>query len=405
MHICMLATTFPRSATDFAGQFVFGYARAIVAEGASVTVIAPHDGNALHHEVVDGVTINRFTYWLPKSAQGLCYGAGIPTNIRRRRWLALQLPFLEAGFMAAALRHGAQADIYNPHWTFAGLATVAASWLNRKPIVTTAYSAEYVPKMLRQPNKLIVRNSDAVISISQFTYDMVEQTIVPRQHHVIGYGVNIEKVAPEDFDTAAFRQAQGLSPDEIFVFAVGRLVERKGYHILIEAIAQLVRQGIPVRLLLAGTGPERDNLIAQIESESIQSAVTLLGFIPDADLKNYLRAADMLVMPSIVDQSGDTEGLGIPSLEAMINGSPVIASDIGGIVDIVKHEETGLLVPPDDADALAATIMRLTQDKALYEQIVTGGYALVNGQFSWKTIAQQSLEIFEAALRTPRKGL
>lgn len=400
MHICMLATTFPRFTTDYAGQFVFGYARALVAEGAAVTVVVPHDGDSLPFEVVDGVTIRRFAYWFPKSAQGLCYGAGIPTNIRRRKWLALQLPFLEAGFVAAALRYGVQADIYNPHWTFAGLATVAASWLNRKPVVTTAYSAEYVPRALREPNKLIVHNSDAVISISQFTYDMVEQTIVPRQHHVIGYGVNPEKIASPDLDVDAFRIQQGIASNEIFVFAVGRLVERKGYHVLIEAIAQLVRQGIPVHLVLAGTGPQQQALQDQIAAESIQSAVTLLGFIPDSELKDYLRAADMLVMPSIADQSGDTEGLGIPSLEAMANGSPVIASDIGGIVDIVKHEETGILVPPDDAEAIAAAIMRLSQDKELHTQIVTGGYAMVNGDFSWGTIARRSIEVFESVMHT-----
>jgi glycosyltransferase involved in cell wall biosynthesis len=402
MKICILATTFPRFKGDIIPQFTHGLARALVETGAAVTVIAPHDRDTIGHEFIDGVEIRRIRYWWPKSLQGLCYGAGIPSNIRRQKWVALQFPALEAAFLAAALRYGADADIYNAHWSFAALPTVFASKIARKPLVTHAYSAEYIPRSLRPLNRFIVRHSASVISISRYAHDMVEQTASPRYHEIIGYGVNQEKIAPPDFDAAAFRERMGIAPGEFLVFAVGRLVERKGYHVLIDAVAELVSQGMRVRLLVGGVGPLHDTLSAQIQSAGITQQAQMLGFVPDEELNRYIKAADVLVMPSVLDKTGDTEGLGIPLLEGMANGTPVIGSDTGGIVDIVTHEKTGLLVPPADPHALAAAIKRLQGDAELRQLFAETGYQLVNSTFSWKNIAARTLALFETALAQQR---
>ncbi len=398
MKICLLTTTFPRFRDDFMGQWLIGLSRALVEAGAQVTVVAPHHQDTKGYEVWDSVEIRRFHYWWPRRMHGLCYGAGIPTNVRRHRWLALQLPPLEAGFLLAALRYGRDADVLNAHWSFAGVPAVMASKLLGKPLVTTAYSAEYVPAALRPINRFIVRNSQAVFSISRYTYDQVEQVAQTPRHQVIAFGVNDEKIAPDDFDGARFRAEQGVAPHETLVFAVGRLVERKGYAVLIDAVARLVERGRPVKLLLAGKGPQAGELQERIDAQGLTGHARLLGFIPDAQLRYYLRAADVLAMPSIADKTGDTEGLGIPSLEGMANGTPVVASHIGGIVDIVTHEETGLLVEPGRADALADAIERLMDDPALRDRLIANGYALVGGPFSWRAIAQQALDLFAAVV-------
>lgn len=404
MKICMLATSFPRTHQDFVGQWVFGLARALVAQGARVVVISPHDHDTEGHEILDGVEIRRFSYWFPKRAHGLCYGAGIPTNIRNRKWLIFQFPALEAAFLVAAMRYGHDADIFNAHWTFSALPSVLVSKALGKPLVTHAYSAEYVSSLLHPVNRFINCNSQAVISISNFTHSVVEKVAPIRSHYVVGLGVNPEKIAPDDFNVMAFRSRIGVKSDEKMIFAVGRLVERKGYHILIEAIAKLVNQGTKVKFLLAGQGPEREKLQAQILASDIGDRAYLLGFIPDEMLRFYLRASDVLVMPSIVDHTGDTEGLGLPTIEAMANKTPVIASRIGGITDIVYDGETGLLVPPDDPDALAAAISRLFHDSLLQKQIISGGHKLFETTFSWETIAQRTLTIFDDAIRLKAVG-
>lgn len=398
MKICIFATSFPRNQKDFVGQWVWGLARALVGAGASVKVIIPHDKQTESHEVWDGVDIHRFSYWFPKSQHGLCYGAGIPTNVRTKKWLALQFPLLEAAFLSAMFRYAADADVINAHWTFAALPAVIASSVMRKPLVTHAYSAEFVPKALHPINRLVVNNSKAVISISQYTYDMVEQLVQPKRHKVIGLGVNPEKVAPDDFDVAGFRAQHGIQPHETFLFAVGRLVERKGYHVLVDAVKHLVQQGKQVHLLLAGTGPQKDALESQINAAGIAEQVQLVGFVPDEALSQYMKASDMLLMPSVMDRTGDTEGLGLPTVEAMANGTPVIASNIGGILDIVKHEDTGLLVEPENPIALAHAISRLIDDPILQQHLINEGLALTQGEFSWNHVARQTLDLFNEIL-------
>jgi glycosyltransferase involved in cell wall biosynthesis len=398
MKICLLTTTFPRYQKDVIPQFLFGLANAMVQEGAKVSVVAPHDQDTLDYEMMDGVEIHRFHYWWPKSAQGLAYGSGIPENVRRKKWIALQFPTLEAAFLSAALRYGADADVYNPHWTFAALPTVLASKINHKPVVTHAYSAEYVPKALHPLNRFIVNNSQAVISISRYAGDRVEKVVQPVNHHIIGYGVNADKIASPDFDAKSFRQSLHIENDRFLIFAVGRLVERKGYSVLIDAIAELLKRGENVRLLLGGKGPLHQELQSQIEQLNIQEQAHLIGYVSDENLPHYLKAADVVIMPSVYDKTGDTEGLGIPPLEAMANGTAVIASAIGGILDVVEHEERGLLVEPNNPLALADAIVRLKNDDSLRQKVIAGGYTFVKGEFSWQSLARRTLDVFENAI-------
>jgi glycosyltransferase involved in cell wall biosynthesis len=403
MKILIVSTTFPRYPQDTIPQFLLGFSRALVKEGAEVVVVAPHDTDTNACDNYDGVEVRRIQYWIPKSAQGLCYGAGIPTNVRNRRWLALQFPTLEMAFFQAALRFGQDADILNPHWTFAGLPTALAGSILRKPIITHAYTAEYIPKALKAINRFIVNRSEALISISQYAAAIVEEVVQPKAHHVIGYGVNPEKIAPANFDSVEFRKLQQIADDELFVFAVGRLVERKGYHILIEAIALLVKSGIPVRLLHSGKGPLKDSLQAQIETAGLGDKVKMLGFLPDEQLASYVKSADMLVMPSVMDDTGDTEGLGIPLLEAMANGTAAIGSRIGGILSIIEHERNGILVEPNNPQDLAAAMERLWRDSKLRNELIQGGYETVRTRYDWSNIAQETLALFEHYLREYRQ--
>lgn len=399
MKILVPTTTFPRHPNDKIPQFLFGYTRALAAVGASVTVIAPHDVGVPTYEIMDGVEVRRVAYWLPKSAQKLCYGAGIPTNVRRRKWLALQFLPLEAVFLRAVLRYGRDADILNPHWTFASLPTAAAAHILKKPMVTHAYTAEYIPRVLRPFNRLINRRSCATISISAYAAKLVEGTGSPRRHEIIGFGVNPEKIAPPGFDRMAFRAEHGIQPDEMLIFAVGRLVERKGYPVLVDAVARLMRRGRRVRLLHSGTGPMYEEIQSQVAAHNLQDRARLLGFVPDEALRHYIKAADVLVMPSIRDQSKDTEGLGIPLLEAMANGTPAIGSAIGGILSIIDDGVNGLLFPPGDVDGLVDALERLEDDDALRTRIIEGGRQTVDTTYDWGVITQRLMAIFEDCLR------
>jgi glycosyltransferase involved in cell wall biosynthesis len=402
VKICLLATTFPRHRGDVIPPFVLGLSRALVRAGASVSVLAPHDARTVDHDAWEGVDVHRFHYWWPQRAHGLCYGSGIPSNVRRRPWVAVQLPSLIAAFARTAVRHGGDADLYDAHWTFAGLAALLASRRTGKPLVTHAYSAEFAPAVLRPINRRIVASSASIICNSRFTEEIVRRQTEPRKTHVIASGVEPEKIASPDLDVQAFRAENGIPKDALFVFAISRHVRRKGYHTLLDAVASFRKSGRAIHLILGGDGPERAALQAQAMELGLSSCASLPGFMPDDELARTMRAADVLVMPSIMDASGDTEGLGVPLAEAMANDTAVVGSEIGGIKDIVQHEQSGLLYAPGDSAALAAALRRLQDEPALVQALVEGGKEQVAGSLSWGHLAQRTLAVFEDALRESR---
>lgn len=368
----------------------------MAARGHTVHVIVPNDPETCleQDELRDGVNIHRFHYWIPHRWERLCFGAGIPENFRRNRLLAVQLPFLILAFVIRALPYVRRSNLVHGHWTFAGLVAVLVGRLARKPVAITIYGADALASILGGLNRLIVRQADTVIVISKFTHDVLASTVPDLEATIIPFGVNDEKVAPHGFDSVAFRQTYDFRPDDYLILSVGRLVERKGFHVLIEAM-QYMPADVTPQLIIGGVGPEQEALQALAERLGLQDCVHLLGYIDDDNLAQWYAAADVFVLPAVLDSSGDTEGLGMVLVEAMANGTPVIASDVGGITDIVIDGQTGLLVPPGDAVALAERIIAALTDHDLRAAIIDGAYQHVEHVFSWNVIGDRLMTCYE----------
>jgi glycosyltransferase involved in cell wall biosynthesis len=388
MKICAFATTFPRYEGDYLGAFVLGQLRELARRGHEAHIFAPHDPTvqSAHDELMDGVYVHRAHYWLPHRWERLCYGAGIPHNFRSNPLLGLQLPSLVLALANRARPYLVDCDIVHGHWSFGGLAAL----LTGKRLVLSMYGAEIVPSLLRPVNRLLAQQADAIIVISRYTGRLLQDIVPDAPLYVIPYAFNAEKLAPT-FDVQAFKQAAGLAPERPIVLGVGRLVRRKGFDVLVEAAQHL--DGEPY-VLIGGRGPEYDDLQARIREGGGEGRVRMLGYIDDAQLAKWYAAADVFVLPAVVDDSGDTEGLGMVLVEAMFNGTPVVGSAAGGITDIVKHEESGLLAPPGDAEALAQQINRLLTQPALYEQLAAGGRRFAERNFSWDALTDRLLEVY-----------
>ena len=149
------------------------------------------------------------------------------------------------------------------------------------------------------------------------------------------------------------------------LLAVGRLVEKKGFHILIDAAARL---RVPFQLDIIGEGPEEKRLTELIRAHNLGSKIRLCGPKTHDDLPQAYGRAHVLVAPSIVDQSGDRDGLPNVVLEAMACGRPVIASDVAALGSAVIHEQTGLLTSPGNAGSLAAAIELLANRHSMLEE-------------------------------------
>ena len=165
------------------------------------------------------------------------------------------------------------------------------------------------------------------------------------------------------------------------LLAVGRFVPKKGFEDLITALACLRRENVPCRLTLVGDGRLRGRLIRQIRRLGLEDCVDMPGFVPNDRVRQFLREHDMLVMPSVVSSSGNRDGIPNVIMEAFSHCMPVVATDVCGIAEVVRHGETGYLTPQHDPQALAAAIRRMLEDRGRARAMAEAGCALVRRMF------------------------
>jgi len=251
--------------------------------------------------------------------------------------------------------------------------TLIAAALTRKPSVThvrTSVTLGRIDRCLTNRCRLVIAQSSSVAD------DLRRQGVTARIVECFD-GV---PVPGEPYPVSGEVKGELLgSPSDSVIGAVGRLVERKGFKHLIEAMPEILREWDRVTLVIVGDGPLEGSLRGLAASLGIGGRVRFLGF--RRDLRYVMQAFDVFVLPSL------REGLPIVLLAAMAEGRPVVASSVDGIPSFVHHEKTGLLVPPGDAGALAAAVLRLLGDRALADRLAKAGRALVAREASVKASA------------------
>lgn len=250
-----------------------------------------------------------------------------------------------------------------------------------------------VPALRTYLNRVVPRatkRADHIIAVSQRTADdLVELLgVAPKKLTVIHLGIDLSVRRVTDAATLADAQERyGLRLP--FALAVGTIEPRKNFARLIEAFAVARGQtGGPAQLVIAGRkGWLYDDVFETVERLRLGDAVRFLDYVPDADLATLYSLAAVVAMPSLY------EGFGIPVVEAMVCGAPVVASTGGSLPEIVG--DAGLLVAPDDTSALADALVRAVGDAQLREQLITRGYARARA-FNWDAAARQHVAVYHA---------
>ncbi|HEX6315983.1 MAG TPA: glycosyltransferase family 4 protein [Gemmatimonadaceae bacterium] len=201
-------------------------------------------------------------------------------------------------------------------------------------------------------------------------------------------------IVPNGVDTGRFANAVAapLPPGRHLLF-VGRLEERKGFPVAVQAFAELASRFPDLRLLVIGDGSERDAVDAL--EPAVRDRVDMLGRVDDDRLASYLKAADIYIGPALGGES-----FGIVLAEAMAAGRPVVASDIDGYRDVVRDGLEALLVRPGDPAALVAGIQELLADRRLAESLGSAGAQRAR-EFDWDVISARVLEIYREVLAAP----
>jgi glycosyltransferase involved in cell wall biosynthesis len=208
--------------------------------------------------------------------------------------------------------------------------------------------------------------------------------------HVVHCGVDSAAFSPRAESPAALGEP-------LRIVCVGSFEEVKGHRYLVEACRLLRQRDVQVEALLVGDGPLRRALEAQIAEAALGPFIRLPGWLPRQEVAAALRHADVAVLASCRTRRGKREGIPVALMEAMATGLPVVASALSGIPELVEYGVTGLLVPPRDADALAAALERLAADPALRVHMGRRGRAKVQAEFDLERNTRKLLALFEPA--------
>ena len=387
--VLVTASTFPRWNGDTEPGFVYELSLRL-SKRFQVTVLAPHHPGAKRFEIVDGMRVHRFRYFFPSSLERLCYGGGILPNMKKSFLARLQLPFLVAAelFSLWMVAKKERPDIIHAHWILPqGFTAAIVSKLLGIPFVVTAHAGDVFPlnkPLFRLLSRFSVSSAAAVTVNSRFTKAAVEKIAVSKAVQVIPMGVDL-KLFSSPSAAAVVRKKYSVK-GKMLLF-VGRLAEKKGVTYLITAMKSILQDFPGCKLIIVGDGPEKAALMQQSQQLGLSGSIIFTGSVPNSSLPSFYKAADVFILPSIVDSKGDTEGLGVVLLEAMAAGVPVVASNVGGIPDILIRNRTGLLVEQKDPDALAAAVIRLVENRFLAVKLAVAAKEHVRKNYSWELVS------------------
>ena len=401
-----VTSNFPRWEGDGTTPFLLHLAQDLQALGWRVDVLAPHAPAARTRDSIGGVEVARFRYLWPESLETVCYGGGALINLRRDPGNLFKLPALVAAEAAAtALRLlGRRYDIVHSHWILPqGFVGALMTGPLGVPHVVTAHGNDIFAlqgALLARFKRFALGRASAVTVNSRATEQAV-RALAPdlAALHCIPMGTSEPVPDPEAVAAARARYRQGAGP--LLAFA-GRLVKEKGVADLLHAVA-LLRPRLPdLRLVVAGEGPERAAFERLAGELGIAERVAFAGWQGADQVPHLMAAADAYVGPSRRGPDGTAEAQGLTFAEAMLAGTPVIATRLGGIVDAVRHEDTGLLVDEAAPDQIAAAVERLARRPDLAAQLSANGRRLAKDVFTRAASARAFADLY-AGLAAPAK--
>lgn len=394
--ILVLTSTFPRWANDTDPPFVMELSRRLVKENIRIDILAPHAEGAKQKEIMHGMTVYRYRYFFSKWER-LAYAGGILANLKKNKLLYFLVPLLLISQMISIIKliKKNKYDLIHAHWLIPqGFLAVLVSRIfdkNCPKILCTSHGGDlfsFQSSLFLKVKKGILGHCDGVTVVSNYMRDICLQIInIDEKLHVCPMGVDL---------VSTFRPVEKTERDDNTILFVGRLVEKKGVFILLDAINILIQDYPDLELLIVGDGPERDKLEERCEVLNIVDSVKFRGALNQEQLPKIYTQATMAVIPSIIDSRNDQEGLGLVAIEAMGCGTAVIISALPAVQDIVEDGVNGILVQPGNANALANAIKNLLVDKNTREIIASRARQSVIEKFDWQVAVKKYLAVIES---------
>lgn len=396
MKVLVIGSVYPRFHEDAEVPWLRTSIAHLKQAGVEIQVLAPAYKGLRSHEI-DGVKVNRFRY-APAGWEFLTHEEGAPSKMASKPWLQLlAIPYIISGFFKCiAICRKFRPDVIHAHWPFPhAYIALGAAKLFRIPLVLNFHGAELLlirkKKWVKPLLKFAIGQAQAVFANSSFTAGKIKAL---RNVDVewSPYGTTLETGEISAEPTQAPHPVNG----KFKILFVGRHIERKGICYLIEAAKYLPRDQFEIRIV--GVGDLTDKLKAQaaeISTTPDAAEIIFTGKLSPEELANEYKTANVFTLPAIVDSKGDTEGLGVVLIEAMELGLPVVASNVGGIPDVVVDGVSGILVPEKNPEALASAYKRLAAEPELQKQLLEGARKRIDECFNWSKIVERQIAVYE----------
>lgn len=396
MKVLVIGSVYPRFHEDAEVPWLRTSIAHLKQAGVEIQVLAPAYKGLKSHEI-DGVKVNRFRY-APAGWEFLTHEEGAPSKMASKPWLQLlAIPYIISGFFKCiAICRKFRPDVIHAHWPFPhAYIALGAAKLFRIPLVLNFHGAELLlirkKKWVKPLLKFAIGQAQAVFANSSFTAGKIKAL---RNVDVewSPYGTTLETGEISAEPTQAPHPVNG----KFKILFVGRHIERKGICYLIEAAKYLPRDQFEIRIV--GVGDITDKLKAQAAEVSTTpdaADIVFTGKLSPEALANEYRTANVFTLPAIIDSKGDTEGLGVVLIEAMELGLPVVASNVGGIPDVVVDGVSGILVPEKNPEALASAYKRLAAEPDLQKQLLEGARKRIDECFNWSKIVKRQIAVYE----------
>jgi glycosyltransferase involved in cell wall biosynthesis len=385
--ICMLTTAYPRYSGDERAPFIHEAARALSEAGNDVRVLAMHRPGTKTHETMDSIEIIR-TRYLPERWEILQEeGGGIPIIWKKKPLARFALiPFVLAQSLAL-LNYSRDCDIIHANWTLSGMIAWITQFIHHRPFVVTVHGSDVYQGTktgwIRWLTKKVTNKAAAVIAISHDLADRLVALDTPQDKI---------SIIPEVIDIDRF-----LSIDqarENIILFVGSLIPRKGCKFLIQAFSQVTGALPGFQLNLVGAGADESDLKSLASDLRISEKVAFLGSRSRDEIPLLMGRAKLFVLPTL------EEGLGVVLLEAIASGTPCVASQVGGVPDIITPE-VGVLVPPEDSEALAAAILDILMDEDRWKNFSSAARKRALQEFSRESFSKKFIKIYSQVLDKP----
>lgn len=314
------------------------------------------------------------------------------TGFRRLPVTAAFSPLADARCALRAARLYREADLVHAHGMRGTWIATLAHSLRPRPLVATAHN---LPEAGGAARRWVMAVALTRVRVLVCVSEAVAQAFRERlgfrgETRVIPNGIPLAG-APEHLDRRSAKARLGLDADRPLVLAVGRLSPEKGFDILVKACARLAPERVAI--CIVGDGPQRTDLKGMVESRGMEEHVRLVGYVAAVD--PWYQAADVVVAPSRL------EGQGLAALEAMAWETPVVASRVGGLPEVVDDGVTGLLVAPEDPDALAQAIEELLRDTSRARAMGRAGRRRVEERFRLEDMIRRIADLYREVTGLP----